>query len=166
MPNDGESNEVYSLRPIEDELGPQPSAAERTTPPKGDPEQAARCPQCGYNLYGLRKLRCPECGLQPNPEDLFVSEDELRLRRVARWERAWTAIGVVLLCTGFAFVLASALQGRTGARGYVFCFTAPLLAMTVLLLAYHYYTSTTIHRLLVLFGVIWLLHGMLLLHLA
>ena len=23
---------------------------------------AAQCPQCGYNMTGLRRQRCPECG--------------------------------------------------------------------------------------------------------
>ena len=31
------------------------------------------CPQCGYNLTGLRQARCPECGTQFTLDELFAS---------------------------------------------------------------------------------------------
>lgn len=39
-------------------------------PPEGEslPENLGlRCPECGYNLTGLREWRCPECGQRFNP---------------------------------------------------------------------------------------------------
>ncbi len=39
-------------------------------PPEGEPlpeQLALRCPECGYNLTGLREWRCPECGQRFNP---------------------------------------------------------------------------------------------------
>lgn len=32
-----------------------------------------RCPDCGYNLSGLKQCRCPECGKEYTLEELFQS---------------------------------------------------------------------------------------------
>jgi predicted Zn-ribbon and HTH transcriptional regulator len=39
------------------------------------------CPNCGYNLTGLREARCPECGSQFTLDELFarVTEDKRQL---------------------------------------------------------------------------------------
>jgi len=36
------------------------------------------CPQCDYNLTGLREARCPECGTQYTLDQLFASITEIR----------------------------------------------------------------------------------------
>ncbi len=32
--------------------------------------QEPRCPECGYDLTGLRRCLCPECGHQPTLEQI------------------------------------------------------------------------------------------------
>ena len=34
-------------------------------------ESAFACPNCGYNMTGLRQARCPECGTQYSLDELF-----------------------------------------------------------------------------------------------
>ncbi|MCZ6816087.1 MAG: hypothetical protein O7F76_05225 [Planctomycetota bacterium] len=34
-------------------------------------ESAIACPNCGYNMTGLRQARCPECGTQYTLDELF-----------------------------------------------------------------------------------------------
>src|SRR5687767_2545953 len=55
------------------------------------PASADRC-RCGYELSNLELIRCPECGkvfgFSATPEELGLSEEELRRAAEARERRA------------------------------------------------------------------------------
>lgn len=65
-------------------------------PVKGKPA-AAKCPDCGYDLAGLKTPRCPECGklvLKKSLRETFA-EDSRRAARDA-WQKPLIMIGVGL----------------------------------------------------------------------
>jgi hypothetical protein len=49
------------------------TAAERIARLGGSGREALPCPQCGYNLTGLREARCPECGTQYTLDQLLAA---------------------------------------------------------------------------------------------
>lgn len=85
-----------------------------------DPESAPRCPNCGYNLYGLPGLICPECGKTASLEEARWASDVNKSDRQAMLaERLAVAIGWALFLAGLAFYVLH-LSTQSGFNGYFF----------------------------------------------
>jgi DNA-directed RNA polymerase subunit RPC12/RpoP len=50
------------------------TAAERAARIRGSGKSAIACPNCGYNMTGLREPRCPECGSRYTLDELVAAQ--------------------------------------------------------------------------------------------
>ena len=126
-------------------------------PADADLSRAPRCPECGYVLYGLPELRCPECGCRPRYVDVLPDDTQIALRRAARGERYLTIFGAAMLLVGVSLTFLAGIRGSTG---MAVCYTVPLAGLTFLVLAYQYVWSDNMRAPLIIFGALWLLHGL------
>lgn len=128
-----------------------------------DLDKLPKCPECGYILYKLARLRCPECGTTIRPEDLFPSEDQLMLARQARRERMLARVGCGLLLAGVTAFIFACLRGPW--HLYV-CVVGPLTAITVIVLGRCLILGEEMHWPLLACGLIWAFIGAALLFLS
>lgn len=95
---------------------PDKEIPELDVPPEGTPLPETlhlRCPECNYNLTGLKEWRCPECGERFNPyraytvQMLKTPEGFLRYRFDPRDIRCifWTAVFVAATLPIIWFVI-------------------------------------------------------------
>ncbi len=116
-----------------------------------------RCPDCGYSLYGLPRLRCPECGASIRTEDLSFTDTRRAVERLARRERLCTRTGAALILLG---VVLTFVVGR---RHFPFnvCSVAPLVGLTLGVLLYRVGLGDAMPIALLSLGIVWTLTGVL-----
>lgn len=114
-----------------------------------------RCPECGYILYKLARMRCPECGTPVRVEDLCPPPDRLEIERRARIERRLGLAGGTMLVIGLG-LFAYSLRHGWAAR---VCLVSPLVGMTIAWLGRQIYLGEPLHMTLMFFGVFWLITG-------
>lgn len=97
------------------------------------PEDAPRCPRCGYSLFALECWRCPECGLDIEGPLVtaarWLADANAPNRRVARRESRlfWSGLASYPLGLLIAFLSAPALAALLAMTG-----TSGLLTVTLL----------------------------------
>jgi hypothetical protein len=119
-------------------------------------DKLPKCPDCGYILYKLARLRCPECGVTIRPEDLFPSEDQIALLRLARRDRIIWRIGMGLFVAG---ILAIAAACTLGPWHLYTCAIGPLLGFTVIVLWSGWWLASEMHWQWMLLGIVWAFLG-------
>ncbi len=114
-----------------------------------------RCPNCGYIIYKVGKMRCPECGVPISHEDLRPSQVRLAVEEQVRDERRIRRIAYGLLLVGIV------LCGLATWKLYpiTMCTIGPLLFASVLALVWCSFTDGAMHRVLLYLGVLWLICG-------
>jgi hypothetical protein len=142
-----------------------PDAPNRALP-RGRPEDAPRCPDCRYLLYGIELKRCPECGLELTADVLSAarqyaessSDSRAVMRRQTLIHRLgyWTAVGSAGVLGLFAL-----LHPRGTVVACLIILGAPLTLLILLLRAAYDWPP---HWAMLLIGIGWALAaGMLLL---
>jgi predicted RNA-binding Zn-ribbon protein involved in translation (DUF1610 family) len=123
-----------------------------------DLESLPRCPGCGYVLYKLTTLRCPECGRVIRPMELRLrSADTRQLERQARLQALMTVAGAALLIGGAALVFYASRHLRLVGP----CFAIPLVALTLITVGFRLLCGESVHGLLLVLGLVWLVGGVL-----
>ncbi len=79
-------------------------------------EEHFRCPQCGYDLYGIPEIRCPECGFG------FDHAALRRLGRSAEWGRLSAARAVIVRSVIGACLAACVVTHALAGPGLFFLF--------------------------------------------
>jgi hypothetical protein len=131
------------------------------------PESAPHCPQCGYNLFGLKNLRCPECGHQiADSEDLsrarWLSDNNAANRATFRKDCIIAGLGVVLMITGDGLCLARLPWWDIQSFGY-YARVRRLglgIVLTAGYLCYRALIGGPVHRALLVLGLVWLGYGL------
>jgi hypothetical protein len=130
------------------------------------PDAAPHCPKCGYNLYGLPRLRCPECGYEiTSLEDL----EEARLlakrneadRQAMLANRIGGIVGAILWVLGTAMALLAVLGGRLVLGSYVnFRVLCGGVLGSLALLYFQKKTDEPVNGLLLVIGILWFAAGL------
>jgi hypothetical protein len=120
-----------------------------------DLDSLPKCPECGYILYKLARMRCPECGTLIQPEDLSPSQTRIEVDRAARGERRWAWVGMGLIAVGLMLILLAAW----GYRPAFLCFSLPLATTTVVTILYCLFMGDSVRAALPWLGVLWFLVG-------
>jgi len=123
-----------------------------------DLDTLPKCPECGYIIYKLPRMRCPECGNVIRAEDVHCAPLRAELERAVRHDRWKSWIGVGSGLAGAALVVWT----TRGARLAFGCFFVPLTIFTVAALACRLYLGDSLPPALLLIGTLWLAVGLLL----
>ncbi len=99
--------------PLADDPIPRVPAEPAPPPPSSPPRSTQRCPECGYDLRGLKKPQCPECGLLLTRSVLRRMHDEKIARETVRSAYLRPAI----IFAVFAALLGGTLIYRYGSDG-------------------------------------------------
>jgi hypothetical protein len=144
------------------ELSPEPPKPRR---PEDEPlnedarevdiDALPRCPECGYILHGLGKMRCPECGVSVRFEDINVSHARRRADEERNVDLRKTWVGVSMAVIGAGLFLGATWDTRVAIR----CFSIPLVGLTVLVLIYRLVNSDPLPPAWVWIGVLWITGG-------
>lgn len=97
-------------------------------------ETTLECPQCEYNLTGLRDARCPECGLPFDPDELRknpVGPPKVAFERAKGWVMV-PAFVLTWLTTLFAGPAFAAQVLKRGSVRHAALFAAACFAITPL----------------------------------
>jgi hypothetical protein len=122
-----------------------------------DLDAAPKCPQCGYVLLGMSRMRCPECGVPLDAADINPTQARLAANEQYRDERKWRKIGAGLWAAGLLL-----LAWPTWVlRPVSICIVGPLIGSTLLALVWYFIGNTALHRLMMIVGVAWSAAGVL-----
>lgn len=128
--------------------------------PGRNPDAAPRCPNCGYNLFGLTELRCPECGHEIDTED-ELAEARLLAPRNAADRRVFFATRIAAIVGAVLWILGTTLATLdvtmpwrfTGFRNFRLLAAGVLGSLAYLF--YEYMTDEPIELRLFCVGLLW-----------
>ena len=119
-------------------------------------DKLPKCPECGYIIYKLSRMRCPECGTVIRPEDVSHAPLRVEVERLARRERRMSLVGCVLGVTGLSLIVWVTFGTWAG----FLCFFVPLGLTTALTIAYCLYLGDPLHKALLVLGLLWVTVGL------
>jgi hypothetical protein len=129
------------------------------------PDAAPHCPKCGYNLYGLLRLRCPECGyvilsLEDLEEARLLAKENEADRKALRADRIRGIVGVVLWVLGTALALLGVVGDRRMMGNFLNFRTLCYGVLgSLALLYFEKKTDEPVNGLLFVIGIVWFAVG-------